>query len=54
MKSLISFVVLLWASLVCAISSSGDRLLVVLEDVAEKESYSKFLGDLEGNYEASF
>ncbi|KAI1439850.1 Dolichyl-diphosphooligosaccharide-protein glycosyltransferase 48kDa subunit [Annulohypoxylon stygium] len=56
MKSLISFVVLLWASLVCAISSSGDRLLVVLEDVAEKESYSKFLGDLEGrgfqiNYE---
>ncbi|KAI1417269.1 Dolichyl-diphosphooligosaccharide-protein glycosyltransferase 48kDa subunit [Hypoxylon sp. FL1857] len=56
MKSLISFIVLLWAALVHAISSSGDRLLVVLEDVAEKESYSKFLGDLEGrgfqiNYE---
>ncbi|KAI0837980.1 Dolichyl-diphosphooligosaccharide-protein glycosyltransferase 48kDa subunit [Hypoxylon sp. FL0890] len=56
MKSLISLFVLLWAALVHAISSSGDRLLVVLEDVAEKEGYSKFLGDLEGrgfqiNYE---
>ncbi|KAI0172640.1 Dolichyl-diphosphooligosaccharide-protein glycosyltransferase 48kDa subunit [Hypoxylon sp. FL1284] len=56
MKSLISFAVLLFAVLAHAISSSGDRLLVVLEDVAEKESYSKFLGDLEGrgfqiNYE---
>ncbi|XXH02757.1 hypothetical protein Hte_009142 [Hypoxylon texense] len=48
MKSLISFVVLLFAALVHAISSSGDRLLVVLEDVAEKDGYSKFLGDLEG------
>ncbi|KAI1379002.1 Dolichyl-diphosphooligosaccharide-protein glycosyltransferase 48kDa subunit [Hypoxylon crocopeplum] len=48
MKSLISFVVLLFAALVHAISSHGDRLLVVLEDVAEKEDYSKFLGDLEG------
>ncbi|KAI1460226.1 Dolichyl-diphosphooligosaccharide-protein glycosyltransferase 48kDa subunit [Annulohypoxylon moriforme] len=56
MKSLISFVVLFWVVLVNAVSSSGDRLLVVLEDVAEKEGYSKFLGDLEGrgfqiNYE---
>ncbi|OTA61466.1 dolichyl-diphosphooligosaccharide-protein glycosyltransferase 48kD subunit [Hypoxylon sp. EC38] len=56
MKSLISLVVLLWAALVHAISSSGDRLLVVLDDVAEKENYSKFLGDLDSrgfqiNYE---
>ncbi|KAI0845875.1 Dolichyl-diphosphooligosaccharide-protein glycosyltransferase 48kDa subunit [Daldinia vernicosa] len=56
MKSLISFVVLFFVALVHAISSSGDRLLVLLEDVAEKEGYSKFLGDLEGrgfqiNYE---
>ncbi|KAL7621394.1 oligosaccharyl transferase glycoprotein complex, beta subunit [Parahypoxylon ruwenzoriense] len=56
MNSLISFFVLLFVSLVCAISSSGNRLLVVLEDVAEKQAYSKFLGDLEGrgfqiNYE---
>ena len=48
MKSLISLFVLLCAALVHAISSSGDRLLVVLEDVAEKATYSKFLGDLEG------
>lgn len=53
MKSLISFVVLLFAALIHAISSSGDRLLVVLEDVAEKDGYSKFLGDLEGMREAS-
>ncbi|KAI0112960.1 Dolichyl-diphosphooligosaccharide-protein glycosyltransferase 48kDa subunit [Daldinia grandis] len=56
MKSLISFVVLFFVALVHAISSSGNRLLVLLEDVAEKEGYSKFLGDLEGrgfqiNYE---
>ncbi|KAI1803734.1 Dolichyl-diphosphooligosaccharide-protein glycosyltransferase 48kDa subunit [Daldinia bambusicola] len=56
MKSFLSFVLLLFVALVQAISSSGNRLLVVLEDVAEKEGYSKFLGDLEGrgfqiNYE---
>ncbi|KAI1392102.1 Dolichyl-diphosphooligosaccharide-protein glycosyltransferase 48kDa subunit [Hypoxylon trugodes] len=56
MKSLVSFLVLLFAAIVHAISSSGDRLLVVLEDVAEKDAYSEFLGDLEGrgfqiNYE---
>lgn len=54
MKSLISFAVLLFAAVSHAISSSGDRLLVVLEDVAEKETYSKFLGDLEGACKASF
>lgn len=48
MKSLLSFFVLLFAAWVHAISSSGNRLLVVLEDVAEKEGYSQFLGDLEG------
>ena len=31
-----------------AIRQSGDRLLVVLEDEAEKSLYSQFLGDLEG------
>ncbi|KAI2619609.1 Dolichyl-diphosphooligosaccharide-protein glycosyltransferase 48kDa subunit [Hypoxylon sp. NC1633] len=56
MKSLISFVILLFAALTHALSSAGDRLLVVLEDVAEKQLYSKFLADLEGrgfqvNYE---
>jgi oligosaccharyltransferase complex subunit beta len=47
MKSLLSFSFLLLATLVSAISSTGDRLLAVLDDVAEKASYSKFLGDLE-------
>lgn len=56
MNSLTSFLFLLFAAIVHAISSSGDRLLVVLDDVAEKETYSKFLGDLESrgfqvNYE---
>ncbi|KAI0013821.1 Dolichyl-diphosphooligosaccharide-protein glycosyltransferase 48kDa subunit [Xylariaceae sp. FL0662B] len=56
MKSLVSFIVLLLVAAVQAISSSGNRLLVVLEDVAEKAGYSKFLGDLGGrgfqiNYE---
>lgn len=33
---------------VSALSSSGSRLLVVLEELAEKEKYSKFLEDLAG------
>ncbi|KAI0439061.1 Dolichyl-diphosphooligosaccharide--protein glycosyltransferase subunit WBP1 [Xylaria telfairii] len=49
MRSLVSFLVLLLVAAVQAISSSGaNRLLVILEDVAEKDGYSKFLGDLEG------
>jgi oligosaccharyltransferase complex subunit beta len=47
MKSFISFSLLLLATLASAISSTGDRLLAVLDDVAEKDSYSKFFGDLE-------
>lgn len=46
MKSFLSFTLLLLATLVSAISSTGDRLLVVLDDVAEKANYTKFLGDL--------
>ncbi|KAK8075027.1 dolichyl-diphosphooligosaccharide-protein glycosyltransferase 48kD subunit [Apiospora hydei] len=48
MTSLTSFLLLLFTAVAQAISSSGSRLLVVLEDVAEKAQYSKFLGDLEG------
>jgi hypothetical protein len=33
---------------VAAVSSSGSRLLVVLEDAAEKSKYSKFWTELEG------
>ncbi|KAI3321628.1 Dolichyl-diphosphooligosaccharide-protein glycosyltransferase 48kDa subunit [Xylariaceae sp. AK1471] len=48
MRSLVSLLVLLLVAAVEAISSSGNRLLVILEDVADKAGYSKFLGDLEG------
>ncbi|KAI1178925.1 Dolichyl-diphosphooligosaccharide--protein glycosyltransferase subunit WBP1 [Nemania sp. FL0916] len=49
MKSLVSFLLLVLAATVQAISANGgNRLLVILEDVAEKDGYSKFLGDLEG------
>ncbi|KAI1271085.1 Dolichyl-diphosphooligosaccharide--protein glycosyltransferase subunit WBP1 [Xylaria sp. FL0933] len=49
MRSLVSFLLLALVAVVQAISSSGgNRLLVILEDVAEKDDYSKFLGDLEG------
>ncbi|KAI1343586.1 Dolichyl-diphosphooligosaccharide--protein glycosyltransferase subunit WBP1 [Xylariaceae sp. FL0016] len=55
MKSLVSFLVLLFVAVAQAISSSGNRLLVILEDVAEKTGYSKFLGDLEGRgYDISY
>jgi oligosaccharyltransferase complex subunit beta len=47
MSSLLSLFVFLFAAVVSAISTSGNRLLVILDDVADKESYSKFLGDLE-------
>jgi oligosaccharyltransferase complex subunit beta len=47
MKTLLSLCVLLLAALASAVSSSGSRLLVVLDDLADKASYSKFLGDLE-------
>ncbi|KAI1434128.1 Dolichyl-diphosphooligosaccharide--protein glycosyltransferase subunit WBP1 [Xylaria sp. CBS 124048] len=47
MRSLLSFLILLLVAVVEAISSSGSRLLVILEDVAEKNGYSKFIGDLE-------
>ncbi|KAI0424819.1 Dolichyl-diphosphooligosaccharide--protein glycosyltransferase subunit WBP1 [Xylaria sp. FL1042] len=49
MRSLVSFLLLALVGAVQAISSSGgNRLLVILEDAAEKDGYSKFLGDLEG------
>lgn len=41
---------LLWLALLGfaqALSSSGNRVLVVTEQVSDKEKYSKFWGDLE-------
>merc|ERR1712000_282888 len=46
MRSLLSLAVLAAASVVSAVSVTGNRLLVVLDDVAEKESYSKLFGSL--------
>ncbi|KAK3310820.1 Dolichyl-diphosphooligosaccharide--protein glycosyltransferase subunit WBP1 [Chaetomium strumarium] len=55
MRSLLSVLVFVLAAVVSAISTSGNRLLVILDDVAEKESYSKFLGDLESRgFQLSF
>lgn len=48
MHSLLSFLLLCFAGIVAAVSSSGSRLLVVLEDAAEKSKYSRFWKDLEG------
>ena len=47
MRSLFSLCLFLFAAVVSALSTSGTRLLAILDDVAEKENYSKFLGDLE-------
>ena len=48
MRSLLSVLLLCFASIAAALSSSGSRLLVVLEDAAEKSKYSKFWKQLEG------
>ncbi|KAI9902825.1 hypothetical protein N3K66_002177 [Trichothecium roseum] len=46
MRLLLSAVTLLFAAFASAISTTGNRLLVVLDDVADKEGYGKFLADL--------
>lgn len=38
----------LWGALVHALSSSGNRLLAILDNVAEKDLFSTFWKDLEG------
>jgi hypothetical protein len=48
MRWFLSFLLLGLFAAVNALSSSGNRLLVVLEELEEKGKYSKFLGDLEG------
>jgi hypothetical protein len=48
MRLFLSFLVLAFLGLVQALSSSGSRLLVVLEEAADKALYSKFWADLEG------
>jgi oligosaccharyltransferase complex subunit beta len=48
MRWLFSFLLLWLGAVVSALSESGSRLLVILEDSAEKDKYSTFWGDLEG------
>ena len=48
MRWLFTFVLLTLLSLVQALSSSGNRLLAVIEEATEKEKYSQFWGDLKG------
>ena len=48
MRWLLSFLLFALLGIVHAISSSGNRLLVVNEEPAEKDKYSKFWADLEG------
>ena len=48
MRWLFSFLLLGLLSVVQAGSSSGNRLLVVLDELADKAKYSKYIGDLEG------
>ncbi|KAF2660347.1 Dolichyl-diphosphooligosaccharide-protein glycosyltransferase 48kDa subunit [Lophiostoma macrostomum CBS 122681] len=48
MRWLFSLVVVALLAAVQAVSFTGKRLLVVLDEASEKEKYSVFLGDLEG------
>ena len=48
MRWLFSFLFISLLSLVQALSSSGSRILVAIEDATEKEKYSAFWEDLEG------
>lgn len=50
MRLSLSFLAALFAAAVSAVSTTGNRLLVVLEDASDKEAYSKFLGDLKSQY----
>lgn len=50
MWSLLSVAAALFAAAASAVSTGGSRLLVVLDDVAEKDTYGQFLGDLTGMF----
>lgn len=47
MKSFLSLLLLGLIGLVQALSSTGNRLLVVLEEASDKAKYSSFWGQLE-------
>lgn len=52
MRVLLSLLILGLLGIASALSTSGNRLLVVLEEIAEKDKYSKFFGDLKGKHTA--
>jgi len=54
MRNFLSCLLLAFVGLVSALSSSGSRLLVVLEDAAEKDKYSRLWEDLECKMARSF
>ncbi|KAG5983743.1 hypothetical protein E4U55_007271 [Claviceps digitariae] len=55
MRTILSAVVLLLAAVASAVSTAGNRLLVVLDDVADKDNYKQFFGDLtERGYQISY
>ncbi|KAM0417345.1 hypothetical protein ACHAPT_012661 [Fusarium lateritium] len=55
MRSLLSLVLLLFAALVSAAGTAGNRLLVVLDAVEDKEAYSTFFSDLnERGYQVTY
>lgn len=48
MRSILSLAVLLFSVIVSAASTTGNRLLVVADNVADADAYSKFFGELKG------
>lgn len=50
MRSLLSLALFLFAALVSAVSTAGNRLLVVFDKPEDKDSYTTFFRDLTGNY----
>ncbi|KAL2269601.1 hypothetical protein VTJ83DRAFT_1785 [Remersonia thermophila] len=55
MRLSLSFAAALFAAAVSAVSTTGNRLLVILDDDGDKHVYSKFLGDLKSRgFDLSF
>jgi oligosaccharyltransferase complex subunit beta len=54
MRWLFSFLLFGILGVVRALSYSGSRLLVVLEEESEREKYAVFMGDLSGKFWISF
>lgn len=48
MRLSLSVVISALAAATSALSTTGSRLLVVLDDVADKAAYGQFFGDLAG------